>query len=306
MAGDRLSPIVNFYAGSRIDRAANSRADEDAIAGYLADPVRRLLPFWRGRQLMERLAPDSIRVAMPSPAQVGLEQFPWIFLGLDGAVPLFTVDISELDEPVRPDWPDIWSFEELRPLAPLLPAEEAALLAQVRGMLHWRSTHRFCGVCGLPNHPEQGGHRLCCPQGHQHFPRTDPVVIMLVQHGDHALLARGTRFPPNSRVLSALAGFLEPGESAEEAVAREVFEEVGVTVRNVRYHSSQPWPFPGSLMLGFHAEALEMKLTIDPGEIAEARWLTRAQVLEHEIHGFDMPGPSAIARRLVESWLSEG
>ncbi|WP_419730202.1 NAD(+) diphosphatase [Lichenicola sp.] len=312
MAGDRLSPIVNFFAGSRIDRAANSRADDAAMQAHLDHPNRRLVAVWRGRHLMARLGPDRMSVVMTTPDALGLDpdwmdRLPWTFLGLDEAGPLLAVDLGALDDPPIPAATgDAWSFEELRPLAPLLPEGEAALLAQARGMLHWRATHRFCGVCGRPNLPEQGGHRLVCAEGHQHFPRTDPVVIMLVTHGEHALLARGVRFPPNSRVLSALAGFLEPGESAEEAVAREVFEEVGVRVRDVRYHSSQPWPFPGSLMLGFHAEALDRALTIDPHEIVEARWVTRAEVRDHAAQGFDVPGPTAIASQLVQSWLDEG
>ena len=307
-----LSPIVNFYAGSRLDRAANSRADEAGIARHLADPQARFLPVWRGRHLMQRLEPDALRIARPDRAQLGLpaEQFDrlvWAFLGLDGTGPLFALDLDPLDEPAlrAMQGEEERTFEELRPLATLLPAEEASLLAQVRGLLHWRATHRFCGRCGLPNRPEQGGHRLACGNGHHQFPRTDPVVIMLVRHGERALLARGTRFPPDSRLFSALAGFVEPGESAEEAVAREVFEEVGIRVRNVRYHSSQPWPFPGSLMLGFHADALDTALTLDPHEIAEARWVTRAQLRDHDAEGFAMPNVTAIARQLVESWLRD-
>ncbi len=307
-----LSPIVNFYAGSRIDRAANSRDDEAAIARHLADPAARFLPVWQDRHLMQRGDADGVRVAMPDRGQLGLadgafERLSWSFLGLDGGRPLFALDMSAPDAP-EPEFgalDDSPAFEALRPLAALLPDGEASLLAQVRGLVHWRRTHRHCGICGLPNRPEQGGHRLACDNGHHHFPRTDPVVIMLVRHGDRALLARGTRFPPETRLFSALAGFIEPGESAEEAVAREVFEEVGVRVRDVRYHSSQPWPYPGSLMLGFHADALDTALTLDSKEIAEARWVTRAQLRDHDALGFAMPNPTAIAWQLVESWLHD-
>ena len=180
------------------------------------------------------------------------------------------------------------------------------LLAQAAGMLNWRAAHRHCGTCGAPNRPDQGGNRLGCVNGHHAFPRTDPVVIMLVQHRDRVLMARGTRFPPGSRFLSALAGFLEPGESAEEAVAREVWEEVVVLLIELSYHSSQPWPFPGSLMLGFHAETDDDALTLDRSEIVEARWLTHAQLRNPEAHGFELPSRIAIARTLVESWLVSG
>ena len=309
---DRLSPFVNVFAGSRLDRRANQRDDADLLGHHLAAPESRFLPAWRGRHLVQRVS-RTPRVAMPTLAELGLgppdlDRHPWVLLGVDAVGALFALDLGALEDPAASlGWPrEAWSLEELRPLAPVLPGEEAALLAQARGMLHWRATHRFCGICGSPNQPDQAGNRVVCDNGHHGFPRTDPVVIMLVRHGDRALLARGTRFPPDVTVLSALAGFLEPGESAEEAVAREVFEEVGLRVRDVRYHSSQPWPFPGSLMLGFQAEAEAGALTLDPGEIVEARWLTREQARDPEAHGFQLPGRIAIASQLIEAWLAEG
>ncbi len=309
---DRISSVVNVFAGGRLDRMAPRRDDPDLIAGHLAASQTRFLPVWRGRHLVADAA-DGPRIVMPALAALGLDRddldrHPWVFLGADEAGALFVVDLGALDDPAAAlGWPTTgWSLVELRPLAALLPRDEAALLAQAGGMLNWRAAHRFCGTCGAPNRPDQGGNRLGCANGHHGFPRTDPVVIMLVRHRDRVLMARGTRFPPGSRFLSALAGFLEPGESAEEAVAREVFEEVGVRVRDVRYHSSQPWPFPGSLMLGFHAEADDPALTLDRSEIVEARWLTREQLLDPEAHGFELPGRIAIARELVESWLASG
>ena len=310
---DRVTPTANVFAGSRLDRMATHRDDADLMARHLASPRSRFLPLWRGRHLVSD-AGGVPRVAMPTRAELGpldLDRHPWAFLGVDGTDAVLALDLGVLDDPAAalrppPDAPAPWRFEELRPLAALLPREEAALLAQARGLLNWRAAHRHCGVCGAPNRPDQAGNRLVCANGHHNFPRTDPVVIMLVHHQDRVLLARGTRFPPDSTVLSALAGFLEPGESAEEAVAREVFEEVGVRVRDVRYHSSQPWPFPGSLMLGFHAEAEDTALALDPAEIVEARWLTRAQLRHADAHGFQLPGPIAIARQLVDAWLARG
>jgi len=302
-----MSGVVNFYAGSRLDRRANSRIDDDLVLSWLDSPSARFLPLWRSQHLLNEAGDAGrLEVVRAARAELGLagaalDALPWTFLGHDEAGPLFSVDFADRDSPPALAVPG--RFEELRPVAPLLTLEEAALLAQARGMHAWRRTHRFCGTCGLPMRPEHGGHRLTCGNGHMSFPRTDPVVIMLVQHGDRALLARGVRFPPDSRTLSALAGFIEPGESAEEAVAREVWEEAGVRVRDVRYHSSQPWPFPGSLMLGFTAEADDPTLTIDPEELVEARWLTRDQVRNHEAEGFELPGPAAIARQLILSWL---
>ena len=148
------------------------------------------------------------------------------------------------------------------------------MLAHARGLMHWRVKHRFCGVCGSPCEPRSAGNATACTGcDAQHFPRTDPAVIMLVVRGDRCLLGHSRRFP-HARMFSTLAGFVEPGESLEEAVRREVEEETGVQVGDVRYHSSQPWPFPSSIMLGFHAEALSDELDIDPEELQEARWFT--------------------------------
>ena len=281
------------------------------MAARLADPATRFLPLWRGRHAFVRGADGSLAIALPDrhafpEGGAVLDALPWTYLGVDQVGPLFSVDLGAQDDPAPLLPRGLGPFEELRPVAGLLPAVEAALLAQARGMHHWRRTHRFCGECGQPMHPEQGGHRLACPDGHHAFPRTDPVVIMLVRHGELALLARGVRFPPHRRTVSALAGFIEPGESLEEAVAREVWEEVGVRVRGVRYLASQPWPFPGSLMLGCHAEADDPALTVDPHEIVSARWVTRDEVRDADPADFDIPDRTAIARQLIDAWLEEG
>ena len=299
----------NFYAGNPLDRIAARRDDEAYLASLLADPSSRFVPVWRNRHLMQDDTADGLRIGMPSRRQLGhdvarLSAYPWVLLGtLDGGG-VFTVDLSALEAPQELIDPAFGRFEELRPLAPLLPATDAAILAQARGLLHWRGNHRFCGHCGTANVPEQGGYRLGCPScGLQNFPRTDPVVIMLVHHQGRALLARGTRFP-GKRLFSALAGFVEPGETAEEAVAREVMEETGVSLGRITYQSSQPWPYPGSLMLGFHAEATSVVLTLDPEEIAEAHWLTAHEIRNAAERDIELPGPTAIAHSLVASWLA--
>ncbi len=302
---------TSFYAGGRHDRTANDRDDAALMAARLADPAARFVPLWRGRHAFVHGADGSLAAAMPRRRDypdggAGLDALPWTYLGLDEQGPLFSVDLGTPDDPTPLLPPGIGPFEELRPVAGLLPPEQPALLAQARGMHHWRRTHRFCGECGLPTRPEQGGHRLACANGHHAFPRTDPVVIMLVRHGERALLARGVRFPPNRNTVSALAGFVEPGESVEEAVAREVWEEVGVRVRGVRYLASQPWPFPGSLMLGCHADALDTALVIDAHEIVSARWVTRDEVRHADPADFEIPDRTAIARQLIDTWLEEG
>ena len=299
---------ANFYTGNPLDRLAARRDDEAYIQGLVEDPDSLLVPVWRNQHLMRGDGSDAsgLRVAMPGRDELGLElaAHPWVLLGTLGDRPVFAVDLDGVEDPATLAGPAFGRFEELRPLAPLLPGADAAILAQARGLLHWRRNHRFCGRCGSHTVPEQGGYRLGCPQcGLQHFPRTDPVVIMLVHHQGRALLARGTRFP-GRRLFSALAGFVEPGESAEEAVAREVLEETGVALGRITYHSSQPWPYPNSLMLGFHAEAASTELTLDPAEIAEAYWLTPDEIRDAAARDIELPGATAIARSLLDAWLA--
>ena len=172
-------------------------------------------------------------------------------------------------------------------------------------MMFWHSRHRFCGLCGNPTRSEEAGHMRSYTDpacNTMHFPRTDPAVIMLVSDGDRALMGRSKHFPPG--MYSTLAGFVEPGESLEMAVAREVREETGIEIGPVHYHSSQPWPFPANIMLGFHAEALTTEITVDYGELEDARWYERGWLLSHvDDDSFRLPRLDSIARRLIEDWL---
>ncbi len=193
----------------------------------------------------------------------------------------------------------------MRRVGPLLPRHEGALLAYARGIAYWHERHRFCGVCGAPTQSAEGGHVRRCTGpacGTTHFPRTDPAVIMLVHDGERCLLGRKPGWPAGMH--STLAGFVEPGESLEEAVAREVFEEAGIRVDDVTYHSSQPWPFPASLMLGFHARARTLEITVDPEELEHAAWFERSFLLARQDDDtLRLPRRDFIARRLVEDWL---
>ena len=298
----------NPYTGSPLDRADNRRNDADWIAARLADPASLFVPVWRGRTLFTGL--DDTPMA-PRPTFLGADQarilregeHPWALLGLRGGQAYFTVDLSTLEDatPLLP--PEAGRLEDLRATAGLLRADDAAILAHARGLMNWRTRHRFCGVCGSACAVRTAGYAMACTGcGTQHFPRTDPAVIMLVHRGGRALLGHSTRFPTTT-MYSTLAGFVEPGESLEEAVAREVLEESGIRVGRVDYHSSQPWPFPGNIMLGFYAEGLNDEIAIDPTELRDARWFSRDELRDHKQGGFSLPRADSIARRLIEDWM---
>ena len=203
-----------------------------------------------------------------------------------------------------PALPAATELRELRPLAPTLPADAASLLAYARALVLWRARHAFCGVCGAPNAKARAGHVMRCTRpgcGTETFPRLDPAIIVLVTDatGERALLGRQAAWPAGR--YSTIAGFVEPGESLEDAVAREVAEETGVQVGDVRYDTSQPWPFPASLMLGFHAVARTEAITLRDGELEDARWFTRAEIAAGHPA---LPPAGAISARLIDAWFN--
>ncbi|MDW8399251.1 MAG: NAD(+) diphosphatase [Acetobacteraceae bacterium] len=309
-----MSPIrarrSNPYTGSPLDRASALRDNPAAVAERLADPASLFVPVWRGQSLLaERPGGGRQAVLLRGEAAAllrgagGGPEAPWALLGLWNGTACFALDLSAEADPLPLLPPGLGRFADLRAAAGLLPAKEAALLAHARGLMHWRGRQRFCGACGGPTAPRSAGNALLCEGcGTVHFPRTDPAVIMLVVRGEHCLLGHSGRFP-NPRMYSALAGFVEPGESLEEAVRREVAEETGVIVGAVHYHSSQPWPFPASIMLGFHAEALSEEILPDPAELEDARWFHREALRDPESLGIVLPRADSIARRLIEDWL---
>ncbi|MBR0643228.1 NAD(+) diphosphatase [Plastoroseomonas hellenica] len=297
----------NAYTGSPIDRASGRREDAAFIADALAHPDTLFAPVWRARSLMKGVEdghPEAVLLTGAAAEAMRMAGGPWAFLGFWEKRPVFAVDCSGAEDPL-PLLPEgMGGFTDLRQVAGLLPPGEASVLAHARGLMHWRTRHRFCGVCGGACEPRSAGNAMACTQcGAQHFPRTDPAVIMLVVRGESCLLGHSQRFP-NVTMYSTLAGFVEPGESLEEAVRREVDEETGVAVGGVFYHSSQPWPFPASIMLGFHAEGLSEAITIDPEELRDARWFTKAELRDHQALGFSLPRVDSIARRLIEDWLA--
>ncbi len=271
------------------------RCDPAALAGLRARPDALVLD-------MDGLAPrldEGNRLIWRGLVAVEAEL---VFLGLRTGQPLFApVPAAGDDRPAylqRPSWREI----------SLLPADDLAVYGGARSLVDWHARHRFCARCGAGTALAKGGWQRDCETCQaQHFPRTDPVAIMLVEHDGALLLGRGLNFPEGS--YSALAGFVEPGESIEDAVAREVLEEAGVRVHSIRYVASQPWPFPSQLMIGCHALANNRDLTVDYTELADARWYTRADVTaslaEAENRTFNPPPKTAIARNLMEWWLEQ-
>jgi NAD+ diphosphatase len=294
----------NFYAAAGLDRAGHRRKDAGWIGERLADPGTRFVPLWRSQNLVASGEPRWVLLASE---QVAAFESEPVLLGLAEERALFAVDLSAHEDPLRALTLDTAAeFVDLRRVGPLLAREEGSVLAYARGILWWHQRHRFCGVCGTATASADAGHVRNCTNPDcraPHFPRTDPAVIMLVHDGDRCLLGRQSIWPKGMH--STLAGFVEPGESLEEAVAREVMEETAIAVNDVTYHSSQPWPFPSSIMLGFHARAASTAIRIDPAELEDARWFDRAQLLAHreDDDAFRLPRRDSIARRLIEDWL---
>ena len=314
-------PFIDRMTYDGLDRAGARRADAHWIAQRLADDQSLFVPLWRGKVLLRQSrsvagsgpdASEPLAVFLSGDAanRFRLQGGPWAFLGILDGTALFVVDVSEVDDPIPLLPSSLGEFAELRPVAGLLPPSEASVLGQARALMHWRSRHRFCGVCGGVCEPEQAGNVLRCTNcGTQHFPRTDPAVIMLVHRRDEAearvLLAHSPRFPA-PKLYTVLAGFVEPGENVEQAVAREVMEETGVAVRAVRYFGSQAWPFPGSIMLGSTAQATGAEIVVDTTELTDARWFPVAAIRDPATFGIELPHPLTIARQMLEAWARNG
>jgi NAD+ diphosphatase len=304
-----LNAYLNTFAGTPLDRGGDRRRDPAWVAAQLADPSAVAIVLWQGRPFVTETAEGETRLArLPAPFArdvVGGRDERLAYLGADGTVPVFAVEFEGAADPSEAALKSRGRFEELRAAAALLPGPDAAIAGCAKSLFDWRLRHRFCSVCGHETESVDGGWRRLCPACKaDHYPRVDPVTIMLVHNGDRCLLGRQRAWVPGR--MSALAGFIEPGESVEEACAREVFEEAGLRVRAVEYHSSQPWPFPSSLMIGLIAEVEDGEAVPDLNELEEVRWFTRAEIRQMLAEGaYDgiTPAPRfAIARRLLEAW----
>jgi NAD+ diphosphatase len=303
--------FINTFAGSPMNRMGNERRDADWLKQQMNDPDTCFLPLWQLRGLM--MPGEELRIGWCQRADVQpfINQGATVLLlGQINGRSHFAVDVSaagtsKADAPLQ----DYGKWIDVRNAAASCSGPDAAILAQSRSMLDWHARHGFCSVCGQPSSMGEAGYSRKCDDedcGAMHFPRTDPVTIMLVLDGERCLLGRQTIFAQNS--YSALAGFMEPGETIEETVRREVFEEAGIRVGDVRYIFSQPWPFPSSLMMGCFGTAETTEINVDTNELEDARWFSRDEVADmveswRDPEKLRMPAPLAIAHQLAAAWL---
>ncbi len=305
--------IQPFYASSAINRHGDYRSNDKLLNTMITKEDTKFIPFYNGKNLFMEIN-ENIKPVIFNKFQLndflpnGIRDT--IFLGVANALNYIGIDLSS----PNPKF-DFWLKEnnviidDLRKYGPILDDIDASFLALSNGMFFWHNTHKFCGSCGFQNFSTEGGFVMKCSNnkcGKSHFPRTDPAIITLISFQDKVLLGRSSRFP--DAMYSTLAGFVEPGESLEQALEREVFEEVGIKVKNIKYFNSQPWPFPASLMLGFFAEAINDYMKIDYDEIEDAHWfsINELKSLEHPSisGGFKLPRVDSIARRLVDTWIN--
>jgi NAD+ diphosphatase len=298
----------NHYADEVLDRVAQFRRDDAWVTAQYAAEQTMFIPVWRSRSLIEQgAAPRGVMMSIAETRALMETATTTVLLGVRNEIAHFAIDISPMEAHEVNELRADGEFVDLRSVGAVLDRTEASILAYAKGIMHWHSRHLFCGVCGSPTESQDAGHlRKClnqnCSAGH--FPRTDPAVIMLVQKDDRALLGRKAEWMPG--MYSTLAGFVEPGESLEQAVAREVMEESGVEITNIRYHSSQPWPFPSSLMLGFFADAVTEKLIPWDDELEDLQWFTRQELADGGAGIAQRPRSDSIARRLIDEWIRQG
>jgi NAD+ diphosphatase len=296
------------FSGNPLNRLCERRADAAWIAERLRQPDTLILPLWRLQPFLTG-TDDALTAGFLRPGlaeSLAAPDAACVFLGLDGERAVFALDVSAAEDPAGP-LAGLGEFRELRGAAALLPAKDLAILGQARAMIDWHQRHGFCARCGAPTvSGDAGNKRVCTRCNTEHFPRTDPVVIMLAIEGDACLLGRNKNWAADS--FSALAGYVEPGETIEEAVRRELFEESGVRAGAVRYYASQHWPFPSQLMIGCFAACDSRALKLDASEIAEARWFRREEaraLLAGDATGLRRPLPFAIAYHLIKKWAGD-
>lgn len=289
----------NYFSIDDLDRMSEFRTNYEYVNKLLKSPDSLFIPVYNHRNLIT-LEPDTRAVFVEYEKIKGLLNQDIIFLGKHGNKYYFTLNIKDENSLIKDN---SFKFEDLRKIAPLLNKKEASLLGYAKGITYWRERVKFCGKCGHETVLEDSGHKAFCPDcNSMFFPQTDPAVIVIVTYKEKCLLARQALWPPKR--YSVVAGFVEPGESLENSVAREVFEETGVIVKNIIYHSSQPWPFPGSMMVGFTAEAESASITLHDGELEDAKWFSREEIIEKvKLNELKLSPGISISFRLIEGWF---
>lgn len=307
-----LPPSPIPFTGNPLDRASERRGDRAWLEEQWDEDGALAVAMWNGQPLVEDAdRADGVQIAYV-PAGLARAACPeeerQAFLGLWKGTAVFGVDFHDSLDPAQGPLRGYGRFEDLRAVASRLPGPDAGVCATAKGVFEWARRTRHCSVCGHAVVAADGGWKRLCPAcDAEHFPRTDPVVIMLAAHGEQCLLGRQSRFPKG--MWSALAGFVEPGETIEEACARELKEEAGLTAVAVRYHATQPWPYPASLMIGLIAEVSDTEATPDQTELEAVRWFGKAEaraLLAGEVEGAFAPPPLAIAHHLLKAWVEEG
>ena len=294
-----MPELSTFFSGNYINRLGEIRNNQEALSAALINPTTRFLPIFKERCLLHAdraamLTLDEVRLGIGDLSNA-------IFLGALEDRYIFAVGLETGDDS---GVSDNYTFAGLRELTGQLAEPEAALLAYAKAMVGWQRRHRHCGLCGTICDSRDGGFIMECSLsscGHRSFPRLDPAIIVLVHANDRCLLGRQTRWPDGR--FSTIAGFVEPGESLEDSVRREVHEETNIRVGRCQYLASQPWPFPAAIMIGFLAEGLSNEIQLNDGELAEARWLTRNDIANGIVI---LPPRVSIAYRLLETWYDEG
>lgn len=299
----------NYFTNNPLDRQSIQRPNINLTETLSPEAPTLIIPIWQNKHLVSEQSPAGVVFLPISEMQDFVQQTDQlVFLGEKDGHHYFALEITEEDASENPFWQQWGKFEGLRNVSGIATRAEGAMLAYAQAMVYWHQNHLFCGKCGAPTNNDWVGHvRICqnpdCRK--KQFPRTDPAIITLITYQDQGLLVRQSHWQPDTR-LSLVAGFVEPGESLEEAVQREVAEEVGLEVHHVQYQSSQPWPFPGSIMLGFRAEATHQHVEFVDQEIEKARWFTRSELKKAVAAKEVLLSPTmSISRKLIDDWLNE-
>jgi NAD+ diphosphatase len=301
--------ISHVYSGNPLNRGERERRDEQWITHMTNDGTSKFLPMMDLEVLVSQGPQDGLGwLSVNDMRQLGIDNSAR-FLGLLGQRACFVIDISDnKDTAQKLIDGGRYRFVDARTVTELLSGTDSGIVAQARAQVNWHKLNGFCSICGHETFVKRGGQvRQCSKCDNVNYPRTDPVIITVVSDNDRCLLGQSRGRLSSTNRFSALAGFVDQGESIEEAVAREVMEEAGITIKNVRYHSSQPWPFPSSLMIGCHADAVTTDISIDDEEMVDVRWFQRDEVLmalEGTSETLVVPGPIAIAHHLIKAWAT--